>query len=201
MKLASFRINYLMSLLKLSFKEIDIQGSLAFRHVQDVFEKLRYVGTTRTTFSGVLTCLRDQSSSPVTPTSFEKYSRFWRSEILGFRSRTRHWMVSSHRVHIGMQCLSEQYSPRGARIHAGSCHCKMQIGSPAGALPFHCSRAISLTHNSPFSPSQLGKACVTEDTALCFEALDGLPGPYIKDFLTKLGHDGMRSHPFPLASY
>ncbi|GAW09246.1 Ham1-like protein [Lentinula edodes] len=33
--------------------------------------------------------------------------------------------------------------------------------------------------------------CITEDTALCFEALDGLPGPYIKYFLEKLGHDGI----------
>jgi inosine triphosphate pyrophosphatase len=37
---------------------------------------------------------------------------------------------------------------------------------------------------------QLGKACVTEDTALCFDALGGLPGPYIKDFMTKVGHEG-----------
>jgi inosine triphosphate pyrophosphatase len=37
---------------------------------------------------------------------------------------------------------------------------------------------------------QLGRACVTEDTALCFEALNGLPGPYIKQFMENLGHDG-----------
>ncbi len=30
-----------------------------------------------------------------------------------------------------------------------------------------------------------------EDTSLCFNALHGLPGPYIKDFLEKLGHDGL----------
>jgi inosine/xanthosine triphosphate pyrophosphatase family protein len=36
----------------------------------------------------------------------------------------------------------------------------------------------------------LGAACVTEDTALGFEALGGLPGPYIKDFLETVGHDG-----------
>lgn len=33
--------------------------------------------------------------------------------------------------------------------------------------------------------------CITEDTALCFEALGGLPGPYIKYFLEKLGHKGI----------
>jgi len=37
---------------------------------------------------------------------------------------------------------------------------------------------------------QLGTSCVTEDTALCFEALKGLPGPYIKQFMESLGHDG-----------
>ncbi len=36
----------------------------------------------------------------------------------------------------------------------------------------------------------LGGPCITEDTALCFEALNGLPGPYIKYFLKELGHDG-----------
>ena len=38
---------------------------------------------------------------------------------------------------------------------------------------------------------ELGTACVTEDTALCFEALNGLPGPYIKQFMENLGHEGM----------
>ncbi|KAI0658645.1 Maf/Ham1 [Cubamyces menziesii] len=37
----------------------------------------------------------------------------------------------------------------------------------------------------------LGGPCITEDTALCFEALGGLPGPYIKYFLKALGHDGL----------
>jgi ribokinase/non-canonical purine NTP pyrophosphatase (RdgB/HAM1 family) len=31
----------------------------------------------------------------------------------------------------------------------------------------------------------------TEDTSLCFNALNGLPGPYIKWFLEKCGHDGL----------
>eukprot|EP00731_Ephydatia_muelleri_P009554 Em0005g140a len=34
---------------------------------------------------------------------------------------------------------------------------------------------------------------VIEDTCLCFNALNGLPGPYIKCFLTKLGHDGLNN--------
>lgn len=34
-------------------------------------------------------------------------------------------------------------------------------------------------------------AVMVEDTCLCFNALQGLPGPYIKWFLQKLGHDGL----------
>ncbi|KAG8929647.1 nucleoside triphosphate pyrophosphohydrolase ham1 [Tulasnella sp. 419] len=37
----------------------------------------------------------------------------------------------------------------------------------------------------------VGGPCITEDTALCFEALHGLPGPYIKPFLEKLGLMGL----------
>ncbi|KAJ2917468.1 hypothetical protein MD484_g2903, partial [Candolleomyces efflorescens] len=33
--------------------------------------------------------------------------------------------------------------------------------------------------------------CITEDTALSFTALNGLPGPYIKDFMANIGHDGL----------
>jgi inosine/xanthosine triphosphate pyrophosphatase family protein len=32
---------------------------------------------------------------------------------------------------------------------------------------------------------------LVEDTSLCFNALGGLPGVYIKWFLQKLGHDGL----------
>ena len=32
---------------------------------------------------------------------------------------------------------------------------------------------------------------MVEDTSLCFKAYQGLPGPYIKWFLAKLGHDGL----------
>ncbi|EGO27763.1 hypothetical protein SERLADRAFT_367323 [Serpula lacrymans var. lacrymans S7.9] len=39
----------------------------------------------------------------------------------------------------------------------------------------------------------LGGPCITEDTALCFKALNGLPGPYIKYFMKSIGHDGLNS--------
>jgi inosine triphosphate pyrophosphatase len=38
---------------------------------------------------------------------------------------------------------------------------------------------------------QVNGPILTEDTSLCFNALHGLPGPYIKWFLDKLGHDGL----------
>ncbi|KIM57940.1 hypothetical protein SCLCIDRAFT_16863 [Scleroderma citrinum Foug A] len=39
----------------------------------------------------------------------------------------------------------------------------------------------------------LGRACITEDTALCYKALNGLPGPYIKHFMKNLGHEGLNN--------
>ncbi|KAL2913112.1 nucleoside triphosphate pyrophosphohydrolase ham1 [Polyrhizophydium stewartii] len=37
----------------------------------------------------------------------------------------------------------------------------------------------------------LNAPVLVEDTCLCFEALNGLPGAYIKWFLESLGHDGL----------
>uniref|UniRef100_A0A6B0UZC5 XTP/dITP diphosphatase n=1 Tax=Ixodes ricinus TaxID=34613 RepID=A0A6B0UZC5_IXORI len=37
----------------------------------------------------------------------------------------------------------------------------------------------------------IGGPVLVEDTSLCFNALGGLPGPYIKWFLTKLGPEGL----------
>lgn len=41
---------------------------------------------------------------------------------------------------------------------------------------------------------QIEGPCVTEDTALAFTALNGLPGPYIKDFMGAVGHEGELLH-------
>lgn len=35
------------------------------------------------------------------------------------------------------------------------------------------------------------KTVFVEDTSLCFSALNGLPGPYVKDFIKKLGIKGL----------
>ncbi|KAH7829973.1 nucleoside-triphosphate diphosphatase [Monocercomonoides exilis] len=39
--------------------------------------------------------------------------------------------------------------------------------------------------------SKVKAPCIVEDTCLCFNALGGLPGVYIKWFLIKCGHEGL----------
>ena len=39
--------------------------------------------------------------------------------------------------------------------------------------------------------SHCDTAVMIEDVSLCFNALKGLPGPYIKDFLTNVGREGL----------
>ncbi|KAL9102941.1 MAG: hypothetical protein Q9163_001967 [Psora crenata] len=39
----------------------------------------------------------------------------------------------------------------------------------------------------------VGGPVLTEDTCLCFDALKGLPGPYVKWFLQALGHEGLNN--------
>ncbi|KAI0920806.1 hypothetical protein AcW1_005023 [Taiwanofungus camphoratus] len=60
-------------------------------------------------------------------------------------------------------------------------------GSTREVAAAKCRRAAEL----------IGGPCITEDTALCFEALNGLPGPYIKYFLKELGHEGSSRLPTP----
>ncbi len=38
---------------------------------------------------------------------------------------------------------------------------------------------------------QAGGAVMVEDTSLCFNAYKGLPGPYVKWFLQKVGPEGL----------
>ncbi|KAI9155957.1 nucleoside triphosphate pyrophosphohydrolase ham1 [Blastocladiella emersonii ATCC 22665] len=52
------------------------------------------------------------------------------------------------------------------------------------------SRSVS-AEKSKLAAKLLNRAVITEDTCLCFNALNGLPGPYIKWFLEGVGHDGL----------
>lgn len=38
---------------------------------------------------------------------------------------------------------------------------------------------------------ELNKPVFVEDTCLCFNALNGMPGPYIKHFIEKIGREGL----------
>lgn len=40
---------------------------------------------------------------------------------------------------------------------------------------------------------QIQSPVLVEDTCLCFNALKGLPGPYIKWFMESIGHDGLNN--------
>lgn len=42
-------------------------------------------------------------------------------------------------------------------------------------------------HKAKYAAEHIGRACFVDDTALCFNALNGLPGEYIKFFAEKLG--------------
>ncbi len=45
-----------------------------------------------------------------------------------------------------------------------------------------------ITHKAKYASRKLNKTIIVEDTSLCFTAINDLPGPYIKDFITKLGN-------------
>lgn len=49
------------------------------------------------------------------------------------------------------------------------------------------------THKALSAATHLKAPVLTEDTSLEFTALHGLPGPYIKHFLTSLGHVGLNN--------
>eukprot|EP00934_Nitzschia_sp_Nitz4_P002004 Nitzschia sp. Nitz4//scaffold253_size28098//17678//19415//NITZ4_008143-RA/size28098-augustus-gene-0.37-mRNA-1//1//CDS//3329544306//2004//frame0 len=78
-----------------------------------------------------------------------------------------------------------------------------QILSVGSELPFEVTnKKIDLPElqGDPFeiakekcklAAKEVDGAVLTEDTSLCFNALNGMPGPYIKWFLENCGHDGL----------
>jgi len=46
-------------------------------------------------------------------------------------------------------------------------------------------------HKCALAAEKVNGAVITEDTSLCFTALNGLPGPYVKWFLDDCGRDGL----------
>jgi inosine triphosphate pyrophosphatase len=47
------------------------------------------------------------------------------------------------------------------------------------------------SEKAKLAAEMLKEPVFVEDVSLCFNALNGLPGPYIKDFLAKLGREGL----------
>eukprot|EP01098_Paradermamoeba_levis_P003886 TRINITY_DN1715_c0_g1_i3.p1 TRINITY_DN1715_c0_g1~~TRINITY_DN1715_c0_g1_i3.p1 ORF type:complete len:206 (-),score=53.77 TRINITY_DN1715_c0_g1_i3:111-728(-) len=69
---------------------------------------------------------------------------------------------------------------------------KLEIGSVKLDLPELQGEPDEITiEKTLIAVKQLNCPVIIEDTCLCFNALNGLPGPYIKWFLEKLGHDGL----------
>lgn len=76
-------------------------------------------------------------------------------------------------------------------------------GSDSPGLPFHLTnKKIDLPElqgdptdiaieKCKLAAIQVNGPVFSEDTCLCFNALNGMPGPYIKWFLEKCGHDGL----------
>jgi inosine triphosphate pyrophosphatase len=54
------------------------------------------------------------------------------------------------------------------------------------------SREEIVQHKAQTAANQLGEPCFVEDTSLCFNALNGLPGPYIKEFMNRLGDGNLQ---------
>jgi len=77
-------------------------------------------------------------------------------------------------------------------LHADSflifAHCSL---SKIFSIHF-CSLVVSsVAKNKAILAAQLADGpCIVEDTSLCFEALGGMPGPYIKWFQQTLKSDG-----------
>lgn len=73
--------------------------------------------------------------------------------------------------------------PLPCRVEACSIDLPELQGEPEDIAKEKCRLAAEKT----------GGAVMVEDTCLCFHAMKGLPGPYIKWFLQKLGHEGLNA--------
>lgn len=81
----------------------------------------------------------------------------------------------------------------------------LAAGSTSSSLPFELNNAkIDLPElqgepeevskeKCKLAAAKIGGPVIVEDTSLCYNALGGLPGVYIKWFLDKTGHDGLNN--------
>mmetsp|Transcript_15828 Transcript_15828/g.29863 ORF Transcript_15828/g.29863 Transcript_15828/m.29863 type:complete len:653 (+) Transcript_15828:82-2040(+) len=66
------------------------------------------------------------------------------------------------------------------------CNKKVDLPELQGDDPLEIAR-----EKAALAAKEMGGPVITEDTSLCFTALHGMPGPYIKWFLEKCGHEGL----------
>lgn len=67
-----------------------------------------------------------------------------------------------------------------------------QIDSVVLDIPeFQGNRDVVVKEKARLAAKKLGMSCFVDDTSLCFNALKSLPGIYIKEFLEKLGREGL----------
>lgn len=84
------------------------------------------------------------------------------------------------------QILSSSSSSSGVDFPFALTNQKIDLPELQGNDPAEISK-----EKCRLAAAQVQGPCFTEDTSLCFYALGGLPGPYIKWFLEKCGHDGL----------
>ena len=67
-----------------------------------------------------------------------------------------------------------------------------QIGNKSVDLEEIQGDPISIAKHKVMAAAQkVNTPVLTEDVSLCFNAYNGLPGPYIKDFLGSVGREGL----------
>lgn len=81
-----------------------------------------------------------------------------------------------------------------AAILASSPDCPFELRSEKVDLPELQGEPEDIAREKcRLAAEKIGGPVLVEDTCLCFNALGGLPGPYIKWFLDKVGHEGLNS--------
>lgn len=93
---------------------------------------------------------------------------------------------------ISLQSCQEALLPRSVVSWPSGAFLWARLLPNLGSPSDRSCKAVLLFNVTPVTaPQQVGGAVMVEDTSLCFNACGGLPGPYIKWFLAKLGHDGL----------
>jgi len=113
-------------------------------------------------------------------------------------ARERHWIVlnmaTNHKTPESISFVTgnkKKLEEVVAILESGS-QLPFQVSSVKLDLPELQGEPEEITKEKcRLAAQQVGGAVMCEDTSLCFNALNGLPGPYIKWFLEKLGHDGL----------